>query len=710
MIIFGIQLNQLHSFIPTLMVKRSNPLLLSFGMAIPLAVVIIVLLPPMFSKYNLELIDHNTTLKPHAFIHYFDLDGDSINERIVEFESQAIQNAAIIIEKKDSLIGQFNNRGEFPSRNNYSVTFADYDGNGLFELYYITRINDSAFLNVLHFDNEYDKVREDEYFLNTLDSIQKGIFDFGGDIPSAKDINHDGYKELFVRLNGNYSIFPRKLFLVDLKNRRVNRSPNFAAKITIKRIVYVYNKPYILVSSSVNANIDDPNPYIGSDLKEQIFLVDTSLSTVTKSVLYGKYHNVSKISMRRFSEGIIKAITIDDVPSDKQLYAHIRTFDTVLNRIDSQKIRLPFSYKDIITIQQLSNKFALATSNSWHVIDEDSQSINNITFDFYLSKPIITINIDSDKPEEIIAATQDSKLIVIDDDYHSYTACELPLAGDKRYYINAIPGEENTNKFIVQNRDQTFIYSYTQNPYYQLKYPFYAGIYFLLTGFVLLITKLARKNLQKKHEMEHEIRRLQIIGTRNQTSPHFNYNLLNSLSSAIITEDKEKAQRLITRMADLMRTAVESSETITRPLKDELEFVDNYLSLEEERYNGKFGYAIHIEQGLNTRRQIPKMLLQIFVENAVKHGIRHLERDNGMITIRVAKNHNKYLVTITDNGVGRTYARKKNPHSTSQGLKIMDKIITHYRILYKEEIIYRYTDIYDDQNKPAGTRVTIYLT
>ncbi len=111
---------------------------------------------------------------------------------------------------------------------------------------------------------------------------------------------------------------------------------------------------------------------------------------------------------------------------------------------------------------------------------------------------------------------------------------------------------------------------------------------------------------------------------------------------------------------------------------------------------------------INKSIKIPKMLIHSFVENSIKHGIRHID-DRGIIKISVINGSSNYQIKVTDNGIGREKAKELSKFSTGKGLEIVDQILQLYYTLEKNKITYKTLDLVDDLNNPIGTEVIINI-
>lgn len=165
---------------------------------------------------------------------------------------------------------------------------------------------------------------------------------------------------------------------------------------------------------------------------------------------------------------------------------------------------------------------------------------------------------------------------------------------------------------------------------------------------------------------------------------HFIFNSLNAIQFYINREDKRSANKYLSSFAKLIRMNLDSTSHTWVTLKDELERLELYLTLEHMRFENKFDYKIHIEQGVDVGEvKVPAMLLQPFVENSIWHGILP-KAEKGHVTLDIARHNGRLSIVIADDGIGieqsRTLKEQSSPNHESKGMDI-----THHRIrLYGE--------------------------
>lgn len=236
-------------------------------------------------------------------------------------------------------------------------------------------------------------------------------------------------------------------------------------------------------------------------------------------------------------------------------------------------------------------------------------------------------------------------------------------------------------------------------------------IYSLIGGLVLLlITGYLMFKYIKQQKLANNL--LALKSLRSQMNPHFIFNALNSVNSFIATNDERTANKYLSDFSRLMRSVLENSEEDFIPLKKEIELLDLYTKLEHFRFQDKFDYFIDVDETIDAEEfQIPPMLLQPYIENAVWHGLRY-KTEKGHLNIAIRANSKDELsITISDNGIGRERSKAlKTANQKKQNSKGMNNIKKRVAILnemYKDKVD---VTIDDFQNlEDAGTKVVVTL-
>ncbi|MEI6060593.1 MAG: histidine kinase [Bacteroidota bacterium] len=252
----------------------------------------------------------------------------------------------------------------------------------------------------------------------------------------------------------------------------------------------------------------------------------------------------------------------------------------------------------------------------------------------------------------------------------------------------------------------------TSTPAFWQTWYFYLFVFLTIVALMILGIShfLSRRNriLREHIEDERRFAELQFKTLRNQLAPHFVFNALNAIGSSIYQDDKEKSYDFLQRFATLIRSTLVNADKTYRTLNEEVEFVRNYLDLEKFRFENKFDYAISMHDSVNPNVQVPKMIIQTFAENAVKHGLVQ-KTGKGMLSIMLESEQDYLTIIIEDNGIGRSESMKYNTGSTSKGMEIITEFIALFNRFNEKKVHFEVTDIPGNSGEIAGTRVIIKL-
>ena len=205
----------------------------------------------------------------------------------------------------------------------------------------------------------------------------------------------------------------------------------------------------------------------------------------------------------------------------------------------------------------------------------------------------------------------------------------------------------------------------------------------------------------EKARQDQENVSLKLRSIRSQLNPHFMFNALTSIQNLMNKNDVPAANHYLTLFADLTRKVLSTGEQSLISLVDELKIQEDYLQMEQLRFG--FKYNIQVSGSINTdNTEIPAMLLQPFVENAVKHGVG-ANGQMGVINITIDKHTNDLILAVADNGKGFDKIASQD-QTTSFGLKLSEQRIELLNQLNKDQPVTLNID-----STPTGTRVTITL-
>lgn len=201
-----------------------------------------------------------------------------------------------------------------------------------------------------------------------------------------------------------------------------------------------------------------------------------------------------------------------------------------------------------------------------------------------------------------------------------------------------------------------------------------------------------------------------------QMNPHFIFNSLNSIDSFILKNDSRRASEYLNDFARLIRLILQNSRSESIPLADELETLELYLKMEQLRFKDKFEYHIMLDPTVDANQmEIPPMLIQPYVENAIWHGIMHLPGGrSGCVEISIFQNEGQLYIQVTDNGVGRQRSMEiketKVKHKKSMGMQITRDRLDLINTLTSAKAQVNITDLYNEDLQASGTKVFITLS
>jgi sensor histidine kinase YesM len=186
----------------------------------------------------------------------------------------------------------------------------------------------------------------------------------------------------------------------------------------------------------------------------------------------------------------------------------------------------------------------------------------------------------------------------------------------------------------------------------------------------------------KKVQSKRDIIQLRLRAIQSQLNPHFLFNSLSSIQSLVNTDKKKEANHYLSSFSNLMRGTLKNSDVILVSLSEEIELLKAYISLEQLRFN--FDYVINIDSKINTAIiEMPPLLLQPIIENAIKHGITH-QKHNGKIEINIQTEHENIIIKVSDNGKG---ILTSTPNITGYGLALTkERIVTINQLLRERSI------------------------
>jgi len=261
----------------------------------------------------------------------------------------------------------------------------------------------------------------------------------------------------------------------------------------------------------------------------------------------------------------------------------------------------------------------------------------------------------------------------------------------------------------IESEKKEAIYN-EQNKRQKQQMLFGALIILLLFCFAFLVYN--RRQLKKTLTLQRDLAEYEQKALHLQMNPHFVFNCLGSISSFIVQNGTDSAIKYLSKFSKLMRLTLEYSKESLIPIDKEIEGLQNYLELEQLRFNNTFDFSITKDPNIEDDMAIPPLLLQPFVENAIMHGIVP-KKEKGNINVYFALINDKLVCTVTDDGIGFTKSKELKENSVtvhkSMALEITRKRLEVIQAFTSKTSQVEITEMQDDAGETAGTRIILNL-
>lgn len=219
---------------------------------------------------------------------------------------------------------------------------------------------------------------------------------------------------------------------------------------------------------------------------------------------------------------------------------------------------------------------------------------------------------------------------------------------------------------------------------------------------------------ERKTEVNKQLSEVKLLALKAQMTPHFIFNSISAIQHFIIDSQNKNALMYLSKFSKLLRIILNNANENKNTIQKEIEFLNLYLELQSIRFEKKIKYQINIEDNYDLENfEIPILLLQPFVENAIEHGVLNKEGE-GLILIRFIKSNNQIICEVEDNGIGREKAikiktEKKNAYN-SLGIKISEDRVKTIAQLQQSDADIKIIDLYNEEGNATGTLVKITLS
>lgn len=381
--------------------------------------------------------------------------------------------------------------------------------------------------------------------------------------------------------------------------------------------------------------------------------------------------------------------------------------------------------------------------NGYNVFDPDEIKFNP-------NKPVVVISgfrkFNEKQPEEYFDG--DTIRLSYDDNFFSIEISALdytnPAKNKYRYMLKNVDKDwirtDANNRLAEYKKVQPGIYTFKANgsnndgvwndkgitltiiispPWWKTWiFRIFVTIVIIFTAWILIYRRIRRIRIEhevekKMLEIEKQKFDLEQKALRLQMNPHFIFNSLNSIQSYILSHDAEKAIQYLGKFSQLMRLILIHSAHKLISLKDELLAVTYYLDLEKLRFENKFDYSIRVDENIDEEFiEIPPMIVQPYIENAIIHGLLH-KPAKGKIDLDFKLRGSRIICTVTDNGIGREKSmeieRQSGIKRKSRGMLITKARLEILNRQSNDEFSVKVFDLKDENGIPVGTKVEIVI-
>jgi hypothetical protein len=676
-----------------------------FFLAIPLAMIVFFALNFNFGTYRTRIsysMPHEDE-KDRLEVYHF-LDSSNTSDRLHLYN--LLTNATILrYDQDDILKGAWNLPGNWYAYPDYCLY--DWNKNGQMELYSLC-INpgDSVIVSRIRLDDEADRGKHK--FAAQLKRHQ-GELDSRMKVLGFSEITGDRYPEFIFYISAGFTIQPRAVFAWDVYNDTILCSP-FAG------INYRYFADFstfdinedgideIFLSAGSTDNIHVPYPY--PDTASYLAVLSENLHFLFPPVPIPDRQSYTRSFPMPTTDGnYVLGITRNK--RDHATRTVFTKYDIKGNLLKSQAT----------TINAGSNNSAYV--NGDHLVLNHAENQTQIfRIDPELNLELLLeiegllgitqkINIDTDNYDELILHNHvTEKLMILDHDYNIMSGLHYSEGFGNVKTVTVKKNSHMLTELAVEHMYGFEIIEQRLNPYRYLKYPSLLLWYALSLGTLLILQKIFTARYNRRTAREQNMVNFQLQSVMNQLNPHFTFNAINTIGDSIMEGDRLEAYEYFVKLSGLIRKSMSNAFLPYKTLFEEIEFVKEYLQIEKFRFRDKLSWSLEIDPAVDTGIYIPKMLLHLFVENAVKHGIFH-KKEAGRISIRISRNEGLCLIVIEDNGVGRKKASGLS-RNKGQGLQIMDNYLDLFHQSQGTKISYFISDLEPGAKYP-GTKVEIKI-
>lgn len=673
-----------------------------FLAAIP-AILIILSIPSFGTKYKLQVETVERTLSNYV---YADINSDSISE-VFHFGKGVPYFYIVVQDNNLHVYDQWNFRDSV-DLDLSDFFFGNYDNDLFKEIYAFTYKNDSLFLNINEFFEKGGLKADRKYLTNICvinGKVTSTVFPVG-----FYDTDGDGKKELFFSIQTGFGLEPRRFYSYDIE-RNILKISQFTGMSIQNSYMFDVDKdgrPEFFGLTGASGNYNTPTPL--SDMSSWLIVYDDQLKFKFPPVEFPGFTNILNVmpyTKGNFTGFVLSHYTgsADTTVAKPKIMIYSADGKKLKERIYGDYGLHDHTTCEVINCKGVDRIFVLGSELL--EVNDNLEVVNrtkNPMASGYLHY-IADMDFDGEK-EIVLCSSAEEKIIIYNTELKKLVEAKL-TSSNRNFRLSHYSTKDHDNKIFMEDREHGYFLKLKPNEYYYLGYSAYLGIYIVCLFFILLIKRINTLQVVQKESLNRRLVTLQLQGIKSQLDPHFTFNTLNSIASLIYLEDREVAYDYMNKFTQLLRSLINDAEKIYRSLSEELEFVTTYLDLEKLRFGEKFNYEIIISENVSRQLKVPKLVLQTFAENAIKHGIMSCT-GVGILQIKAVRKDDYLILSVEDNGIGRAKAEGMSL-STGKGLKLTGEFYDILNQINKKPIKHSIIDLYDEAGEPCGTRVEVWV-
>jgi hypothetical protein len=680
--------------------ERRHELIIATSFA--LAFVLVIFFTDLITIYPYEIEIAKVESQSQEYSRYYDITGNGTVEKIT-FCTYGELISIEVFDAEQSFLGATRLRGGWPTSGDYHV-FGDSDNDKVSEIYCLTEQNDSLYLNVVRGieQNAPDVV---SMFL-TCTSSETGRRDYHY-TGLMVDVDGDLYNELFFFIHGGFSLIPRQLFIYYPSQHRIVASEDIGASMTLAALFDLDGDGTmeVFMGSGSTQNYGPDDPVVFGDQKAGAFIYDKELNMIAEPFVVAE----GKPYIYHFpiitGEEWLRAVHVYDQTGRVRNRLLILDQDNHIIREQSfdgnnfmvAPVSAPggdmhyyfCSLNDPVLMYDPQTNRMIRTGVDGTILVPTHRLIRPI------NQPVIMVF-------ENTLSFRDHTLAKVSNEIHTG-----PL---KRRFDRGTVQSDGHFEYVLYKPDNTaaiFVHMHN-NPLYEIRWVIFTLV--VLLSWLLFFSSawLVRFLYLRRRLFEYRVRALQLQSIHNQLQPHFTFNVLNTVGSMIYSEDKDRAYEYLSNVSELLRAVLDNSGQHFWTLDHELQFINAYVQLENVRFSGRFDFQLHIDPSVDRKIYIPKMMIQTFVENALRHGLSHKKKDCRLM-LHVENDSKHIRVSVEDNGIGRERSQNIIRHRPGKGMKFIEELLQSYNRMVAVPLRLEILDLESDRGEPSGTRVVLFI-